>query len=81
MEPELGTGFKTTHLSERVMARVEAKTRRVDRWRTSDQQQRWGAAVFLPLGAHLRRVKRYRLLPLLLRALAPKITSPSTAAV
>ena len=36
---ELGTSFKTTNLIESVMARVEAKTQRVGRWRTSDQKQ------------------------------------------
>jgi len=34
--PELGVSFKTTNLIESVMARLEAKTQRVTRWRTSD---------------------------------------------
>ena len=33
--PELGTSFKTTKLLESVMAQIEAKTARVDCWRTS----------------------------------------------
>ena len=44
---ELGTSFKTTNLLESVMARVEAKTARVDRWRTSDQKLRWCASALL----------------------------------
>lgn len=45
--PELGTSFKTTHLIESVMARVDATTRRVARWRSSDQQR---AGVLRPCG-------------------------------
>lgn len=33
----LGIRFKTTNLIESVMARVEATTHRITRWRTSDQ--------------------------------------------
>ena len=40
----LGTSFKTTNLIASVMAHVDAKTRRVDRWRTSDLKLRWCAA-------------------------------------
>lgn len=42
--PELGVSFKTTNLieelTESVMARVEARTAKGDRWRTSDQKLR-----------------------------------------
>ena len=47
--PEVGTSFKTTNLLESVMAQVEAKTARVDRWRTSDQKLRWGASALLAI--------------------------------
>ena len=77
---ELGTSFKTTNLLESVMARVEAKTERVDRWRTSDQKLRWCAAALLAVEKQFRRVKGYTHLPLLERALATKITPPLTAA-
>ena len=77
--PELGTSFKTTNLIESVMARVEAKTERVDRWRTSDQKLRWCAAPLLVAEQQFRRVKGYVHLPLLERALATKLT-PSTIA-
>ena len=42
---ELGISLKTTNLIESVMARLEAKTRRVSRWRTSDQKLRWCASA------------------------------------
>ena len=76
----LGTSFKTTNLIESVMARVEAKTRRVARWRTSDQKLRWCAATLLQIEHRFRRVKGYKHLGLLQHALAPKITVSSPAA-
>jgi len=81
--PELGTSFKTTNLIESVMARVEDKTGRVDRWRTSDQKLRWCAAALLAVEKQFRRVKGYTHLPLLERALAAKMQTtitPSTTA-
>ena len=75
--PEPGTSFKTTNLIESVMARLEAKTERVDRWRTSDQKLRWCAAALWAVEAQFRRVKGYEKLPLLLKALEAKIT-PTT---
>ena len=77
--PELGVSFKTTNLIESVMARLEAKTRRVTRWRTSDQKLRWCAASLRTMEKQFRRVKHWRSLPLLMRALQPKLT-PTTAA-
>ncbi len=76
----LGTSFKTTNLLESVMARVEAKTERVDRWRTSDQKLRWCAAALLAVEAQFRRVKGHAHLPLLERALATNLTPSLTAA-
>jgi putative transposase len=43
--PELGVSFKTTNLIKSVMARLEAKTQRVTRWRTSDQKLRCCASA------------------------------------
>lgn len=78
--PELGTSFKTTNLIESVMARVEARTRRVNHWKTSDQKLRWCASALLALENQFRRVKGYVHLPLLERALEAKITSSASAA-
>ena len=78
--PELGTSFKTTNVIESVMARVEAKTLRVDRWRTSDQKLRWCAAALVAVEQQCRRVKGYVHLPLLERALQTTITPTTTAA-
>lgn len=78
--PELGTSFKTTNLVESVMARVEAKTSRVDRWRTSDQKLRWCASALLAVEAQFRRVKGYTKLPLLVQALKTRITHTTEVA-
>lgn len=77
---ELSVSFKTTNLIESVMARLEAKTRRVTRWRTSDQKLRWCAAALCAMERQFRRVKGYRHLPLLKQALTTKLVSSPAAA-
>lgn len=77
--PEMGTSFKTTNLIESVMARVEAKTERVDRWRTSDQRLRWCASTLLVVEKQFRRVRGYEKLPLLQQALTTKINTGKAA--
>ena len=55
-------------------------SRRVDRWRTSDQRLRWCAAALLKLEQQFRRVKGYEHLPLLQRALQGKLSLATDAA-
>jgi transposase-like protein len=78
--PELGVSFKTTNLIESVMARLEAKTRRVTRWRTSDQKLRWCASALWTIERQFRRVKNCRHLPLLKQALQTRLTTTKSAA-
>lgn len=78
--PELGVSFKTTNLIESVMARLEARTRRVTRWRTSDQKLRWCASALWAMERQFRRVKHHRHLPLLKKALQAKLTCSNSAA-
>jgi len=66
---ELGRSFKTTNALESVMAQVEQRTGRVDRWRTSDQKHRWLATALLDIELRLRRIRGYRALPKLRDAL------------
>ena len=68
-----GMNFKTTNLIESVMARVEATTRRVDHWRSSDQKRRWCAATLLQIERQCRSVKGVKHLPLLQRTLRSTI--------
>lgn len=55
------------------MARVEDRTQRVDRCRTSDQKQRWRAASLLAVEAKFRKAKGYQQMPLLAKALRANI--------
>jgi putative transposase len=77
---ELGVSFRSTNLIESVMARLEAKTHRVTRWRTSDQKLRWCAAALWATERQFRRVKQYRALPLLKRALQGTLPTTKSAA-
>jgi transposase-like protein len=78
--PALGVSFKTTNLIESVMSRVEARTRRVTRWRTSDQRLRWCASALWAMERQFRRVKHYRQLPLLKQAVQRTLSPTTTAA-
>ena len=78
--PELGTSFKTPNLIESVTARVETRTQRVDRWRTSDRKLRWMAATLRQVEDQFRRVMGYAKLPLLQRVLRRRLISPTVAA-
>lgn len=73
--PALGVSFKTTNLIESVMARLEAKTRRVARWRTSDQKLRRCASALWSIERQFRRVKHYQHLPLLTHALQDTLSA------
>ena len=75
----LGTSLKTTNCLESIMAHVGQRTDKVDRWRTSDQKQRWVAAALLDIEPRLRRIKGYRALPLLRRALQAEIAGKECA--
>jgi transposase-like protein len=78
--PELGVSLKTTNLIESVMARLEAKTHRVTRWRTSDQKLRWCASALWAMERQFRRIKHHKHLPLLKRALSSKLSLTKSAA-
>ena len=69
-----------TNLIESVMARLEAKTRRVTHWRTSDQKLRWCASVLWAAERQFRRIKNHGHLPLLKAALQRTLSSTNIAA-
>ncbi len=78
--PELGMSFKTTNLIESVMSRIEARTRRVTHWRTSDQKLRWCASALRAMERQFRRVKNHRHLHLLKQALQNTLSLTNSAA-
>ena len=55
------------------MALVGQRTDKVDRWKNSDQKQRWVASALLDIEPRLRRIKGYRHLPVLRAALKPAL--------
>ncbi len=69
----LGESFKTTNCIESLLTQVAQRTDKVDRWRNSEQKQRWVTAALLDIEPNLRRVKGYRSLPLLRSALKAAI--------
>ena len=65
----LGISLKTTNCLESLNAQLGQLTDKVDRWRTSDQKQRWVASALLAIEPRLRRIKGSRHLPMLQEAL------------
>ncbi|MDZ7361890.1 MAG: hypothetical protein ONB46_14370 [candidate division KSB1 bacterium] len=61
--------MKTTNSLESINAQVERMTRKVTRWRNSNQRQRWLASALLEIEPRLRKIKGYRYLPQLQQAL------------
>jgi transposase-like protein len=67
--PELGISLRTTNCLESINGLVEQRTGKIDYWKNSSQKQRWLAAALLDIEPRLRRIKRYRHLPALRRAM------------
>lgn len=70
----LGTSLSTTNGLESILALVEQRVGKVDRWTTSDQKQRWLATSLLEIEPRLRRLRGYRALPQLCVALKHGLT-------
>ena len=69
----LGVSLKTTNCLESLHAQLGQVTDKVDRWRTSDQKQRWVASALLTIEPRLRRITGDRHLPQLQEALRREI--------
>jgi len=69
----LGRSLKTTNCLESLNALLGQRTDKVDRWRTSDQKQRWLAAALLDIEPRLNRIAGFRALPVLRQALQAKL--------
>ena len=65
----LGASFKTTNCLESINALVEEWCAKVGRWTNSNQRQRWLATALLEIEPRLRKLKGYRHLPRLRKAL------------
>ena len=67
--PHLKQSFRTTNCIESINSMVAQITRNVKRWTNSHQRRRWLACALLDIQPRLRRVKGYKSLPRLRRAL------------
>ena len=65
----LGQSVLTTNSLESILALVEQRVGKVDRWTTIDQKQRWLATALWEIEPRLRRLRGYRALPQLRAAL------------
>jgi transposase-like protein len=70
----LGQSLLTTNGLESILALVEQRVGKVDRWTTSDQKQRWLATSLLEIEPRLRRLRGYRALTQLRVALKQRFT-------
>lgn len=70
LPPELRRSLACTNAIENVQGTIRRVTRNVKRWRDASMALRWAAAGMLEAKAGFRRLKAYRQLPALRRALA-----------
>lgn len=66
---ELGMSLKTTNSLESINSQVGRMTAKVSHWRNSEQRQRWVASALLEIEPSLKRIRGYRHLPQLQKAL------------
>ena len=69
----LKDSFRTTNCLESINGLIEQRTQKVKRWTSSKQRYRWLAAALLDIEPRLHRVKGYRHLPLLRKALQKEL--------
>ncbi len=74
---ELRKSLTTTNMIESVNALIGQRTDKVDRWRNSNQKQRWVATALLDIEPRLNRVSGYRHLPALRAALISEVRRAS----
>jgi len=71
---ELGESFSTTNCLESINAQLGQRTDKVDYWKNSNQLHRWVATALLEIEPRLRKVRGYRHLPNLRRALKARFS-------
>jgi len=60
------------------MSLIGQKTDKVDYWRSSNQKQRWLAVVILDIKPRLNRIRGYRYLPQLRKAIQRELGIKAT---
>ncbi len=69
LPPELRRALACTNAIENALGTVRTVTRNVKRWRNAEMALRWTAAGMLEAHKTFRRLKAYRHLPILRKAL------------
>jgi len=77
---ELGISLKTTNCLESINSQVARFTGRVTYWKNSNQRHRWVASTLLEIEKELRKIKGYRHLPTLRKALQRELNLQNTMA-
>ncbi|MFQ5750913.1 MAG: transposase [bacterium] len=77
---ELGISLKTTNCLESINGQVARFTRRVTYWKTSNQRRRWVACALLEIEKGLRKIKGYRHLPMMRKAIQRELKLPNQMA-
>jgi|TARA_B110000263_G_C15264706_1_gene490554 putative transposase len=75
----LKDSFRTTNCLESINGLIEQRTQKVKRWTSSNQRYRWLAAALIDIEPRLHRVKGYRHLPLLRKALQKELNLEKNA--
>ena len=76
LPPELRRSLACTNAIENMQGTIRRVTRNVKHWRDASMALRWAAAGMLEAKAGFRRLKAYRQLPALRRALADPSSQP-----
>ena len=72
---ELRLSFSTTNVIESIQAHIGRLTDHVDRYRNSEQKQRWVGTALLEIEPRLRRVRGMKYLPALRAAIQREMGS------
>ncbi len=69
IEQKLWRSFRTTNCIENLNSQLGKYLRKVKRWQSSDQRHRWVATALLETETKMHRIKNYRLIPLMRKAI------------
>lgn len=70
---ELGISLKTTNCIESINSQIGRLVRKVTYWKNSNQKHRWLASALLEIEPKLRKIKGFKYLPLLRKALQKEL--------
>lgn len=69
IEQKLWQSFRTTNCIENLNSQLGKYVRKVKNWQSSDQRYRWAAAAMIEIETKMNRIRNYRLIPLMKKAI------------